>query len=373
MKWCNSCILPDTRPNLFVKEDGMCNACHNHKIKESIDWKLRENTFKKIVKNIKKVSFEYDCIIPVSGGKDSTWQTIKCLEYGLKPLAVTWKTPGRNIIGSQNLKNLISLGVDHIDYQINPSVESKFMVKTFRKFGSTAIPMHLAIFNIPLRIATRFKIPLIIWGENSAFEYGSTSGEDMGFELNQEWIKTYGVTNGTTAKDWIDNKLNKKDLAAYFGPSETELASINLKAIFLGYYFKWDPRKTKESAEEKGFKTQVAKSGLSFYKFADIDDDFISLHHWMKWYKFGFTRSFDNLSIEIRNKRISREKAIEIIKKEGENKPILDIEKFCKFSGISELEFNNIAESFRNKKIWKKNKQGKWFIPNFLIDKWLWV
>ncbi len=371
IKWCNSCILPDTRPNLYIKGDGICNACHNHKKKLNIDWVHREKIFKKIVERTKKKSSEYDCVIPVSGGKDSTWQTIKCLEYGLKPLAVTWKTPARTKIGEDNLKNLISLGVDHIDYQINPKIESSFMKKSFRKFGSTAIPMHLALFNIPLRMASRFKIPLIVWGENSAFEYGSKKKNDIGHKLDESWINTYGVTNGTTAIDWVDNELDKKSLTAYFGPSKKEINRFNSRAIFLGYYFQWDPKKIKKISEKKGFKKKSSPR-TGYYDFADIDDKFISIHHWMKWYKFGFTRSFDNLSLEIRNKRISRRKALEILRKEGDSLPKRDIMSFCKFTKMKESSFFSIADSFRNKSIWKR-KNGKWFIENFLIKDWKWI
>ena len=154
-------------------------------------------------------------MIPVSGGKDSTWQTAKCLEMGLKPLAITWKPPGRTNIGQRNLENLIRLGVDHIDYSIDPKVEAKFMLKAFTKFGSTAIPMHMALFNLPLSISTKFRIPLIIWGENSAFEYGNSKKDDIGFTLDSNWVKTYGVTQGTTAKDWIGIDLTKKELTPY--------------------------------------------------------------------------------------------------------------------------------------------------------------
>ena len=119
MKFCKSCILPDTRPNLIIDEDGICNACNFHKLKKKINWVERKKRLSKLVKDIKYNNKNgYDCIIPVSGGKDSTWQVVECLKLGLKPLAVTWKTPARTNIGQRNLDNLIQLGVDHIDYQI---------------------------------------------------------------------------------------------------------------------------------------------------------------------------------------------------------------------------------------------------------------
>jgi hypothetical protein len=185
MKWCQSCVLPDSRPNLRLGEDGICNACKTHQTKPQIDWEARELAFQQVVAHAKANAQGYDCLIPVSGGKDSTWQVAKSLEYGLTPLAVTWKTPARTAIGQQNLDNLIALGVDHIDYQINPQVEGRFMVKAFERFGSTAIPMHMALFNIPLNLAVRLQIPLVVWGENSAFEYGSQDEALMGFKLDR--------------------------------------------------------------------------------------------------------------------------------------------------------------------------------------------
>ena len=197
-------MLPDTRPGLKILDDGICNACHNAQKKcHHIDWDKRKQQFEAVVDSVKKQSVGYDCLIPVSGGKDSTWQVVTCLEYGLNPLAVTWKTPARTEIGQKNLDNLISLGVDHIDYQVNPKVEKKFMYQALVRYGSTAIPMHLALFNIPLKIAVKFDIPLIIWGENSAFEYGGTEDERRGFKLDGRWLKKRGITHGTTAHNWM--------------------------------------------------------------------------------------------------------------------------------------------------------------------------
>tara|TARA_B110000495_G_C22971056_1_gene569945 strand:+ start:110 stop:1225 length:1116 start_codon:yes stop_codon:yes gene_type:complete len=367
--WCNNCVLPNTRPNIKFDKNNYCNACANHSTKKDINWKNRFKELKIIVKNAKKISGDsnYDCLIPVSGGKDSTWQIVKCLELGLKPLAVTWKTPGRTNIGSENLKNLVNLGVDHIDWQINPKIESKFMLKTFKKAGSTAIPMHFSIFNIPLRIAVKFNIPYVIYGENSAFEYGNKDKSDLGLQLNNKWIKKYGVTQGTSVLDWSDQNLTKKELLSYDCPSDKELNKAGVKAIFLGHYLQWDPVLTKKIAVKNGFKFLNENKKTGFYSFADIDDDFISIHHWLKWYKFGFTRLFDNLSVEIRNNRLTRKQAIEIIKRDSNQPPKEDIKKFCKFVKISYKEFFKIAETHRNNTIWKKNKNNRWSLNNFLF------
>jgi len=371
VKYCVKCIIPDTRPNIVLDADGVCNACRAHARKRDIDCAEREHAFRGVVEFAKSRSKGYDCLIPVSGGKDSTWQVIRCLECGLNPLAVTWKTPARTKIGAQNLANLVSLGVDHVDYQVNPRVERKFMLRTFERYGSTAIPMHLAIFNIPLKLAIRLEIPLVVWGENSAFEYGTTDEALTGFRLDRRWLRTYGVTHGTTAADWAAVDLTVRELTPYFGPEDEEVEQAGVRAVFLGYYFAWDAATSLAVAQAHGFRASPSGPKTGFYDFADIDDDFISIHHHLKWYKFGFTRLFDNLSLEIRNGRLTREQAVEIVLEKGDQTPEADIEKFCAFVGITRERFFEIAERFRNPDIWVK-RNAKWIIPGFLVENWNW-
>lgn len=371
MRYCRRCIIPDTRPNITFDAEGVCDACRSHDRKAAIDWAVRAAAFRDVAEHAKARSRGYDCIVPVSGGKDSTWQVVTCLEHGLNPLAVTWKTPARTEVGRRNLENLVALGVDHIDYQINPKVERVFMVEAFEKYGSTAIPMHMALFAIPLKIAVRFEIPLVVWGENSAFEYGGSYDERTGFRLDAAWLRRYGVTHGTTAADWVSPALPAKALTPYVAPTERELEAAGVQAVFMGYYFEWDPQMTAAVARRHGFQTSgAARTGI--YEFADIDDDFISIHHYLKWYKFGFTRAYDNLSIEIRHGRMTRDEAIATLRARGDDTPREDIRTFCAFAGIPEARFYEIAERFRNRDIWVP-RDGTWTIDDFLIPDWSWT
>lgn len=372
MTYCVQCITPSTRPNIRFDERGVCNACAAHRLKPEIDWAAREAAFLDVVGHAKSRSRGYDCLVPVSGGKDSTWQIVTCLEYGLNPLAVTWKTPARTALGAANLDNLVSLGVDHIDYQVNPLVERKFMLAALERFGSTAIPMHMALFNIPLKIAARFDIPLVVWGENSAFEYGGPEDERYGFKLDGRWLQRYGVTHGTTAADWVSPALTERELTPYFGPADAELDAKGVLAVFLGYYFEWDPARTLDVARAHGFRSRPEGPKTGYYDYADIDDDFVSIHHYLKWYKFGFTRSFDNLSLEIRNGRLTRDAAVEWLRTRGDETPHDDIEKFCAFAGVSRARFFEVIERFRNPDVWTC-RNGHWEIPGFLVPGWRWT
>ena len=370
--YCKNCVLPSTRPNLYLDiKSNLCSVCKPIKLKrDKIDWSKRKKEFLKLAKKNKRKNNVYDCLIPVSGGKDSTWQVLTALKYKLKPLCVTWRSPARNQIGIKNLNNLINLGVDHIDFSIDPKIEKYFTLKSFKKFGNPLIPMHMALHAIAVRTAIEKNIKLIFWGENAADEYGGIK-KLMGKNMTNEWRKYYGVNNGTIINDWFDKKLNFKNSFPYKLPSSNEIRKNKIEEVFLGYFFKWDPKKIFNISKKFGFK-KLNKPKTGVYNFADIDDEFlITIHHYMKWYKFGFTRIWDNLSIEIRNGRISRANAIKKIIKIGNEDPKVEIEKFCRFLGITSFNFFKICNYHRNKKIWfKKNK--KWRIKNFLIQNWKW-
>lgn len=372
MRYCPRCVLPETRPHLWFDNQGNCN-CATRESKSQIDWPARERAFRDIAEWAKSKRKAYDCVIPVSGGKDSHWQVLKCLEYGLKALCVTWKTPARGELGARNLANLLELGVDHVDFQINPNVERRFILKTLEAAGSPAIPQHLAMHAIPLSFATRFQTPLVVWGENSAFEYGGGNAERQSFRMNSEWIRNCLATNGTLAEDWVSNELTREDLTPYVLPSDEELADTGVLAVFLGYYFSWDPTESYRVARAHGFQERIEGPKTGYYNFADIDDEFlVSIHHFLKWYKFGFTRHFDNLSVEIRNGRMSRDEAIRIIAESGDLTPHEDIERFCAYVGISKARFFRIIEKFRNLEIWTKRGR-KWVIDGFLVPDLEWA
>ena len=364
IQWCKNCILPNSRPNLTFNE-GVCSICSNNKL-EKKNLNKRKELLTKIIKYAKSNSIAYDCLIPVSGGKDSTWQVIKALELGLKPLTLTWKTPFRTNIGKKNLDNLVNLGVDHIDWTTNPEIEKKICLDSFVKTGSCAISMHSIIFNLPLQIANKFKIPLILWGENSAYEYGNEKNEIKNFILDKNWYKKFGVTNHYN----FNKILNKNKNNIFFTTAYNDgfvKKNKNIMSIFLGHFIGWDPLRVTKLVEKRGFK-KLQKPNVGFYNYADLDDDcLMPIHHWMKWYKFGFTRDFDNLSIEIRKGRITRSRALDFINKKNFKPPKLAIKKFCNYYGITLKNFFKIAEKFRNKKIWKKNKKGFYEIKNFLI------
>lgn len=371
MQYCTQCILPDTRPGISLDSDGVCTACHGHRDKEAaIDWAAREKAFLELVAQSKDRAESYDCIVPVSGGKDSWYQIVKAQELGLSVLAVTWKTPARTGIGQQNLDRMVeNLKVDHIDYTIAPDVERRFMKATFEDRGTTGLPMHMALFAIPIRLAVQFRIPLILWGENPQLEYGGSEIERLSNTLDADWLSKHGCLESTDADSWLGKEgLTEKDLLAYRVPTNPDYL---VQSVFLGAFYKWNSFENAKIAQDHGFEYAKEDLKTGTWDFADIDCDFISLHHFLKWYKFGFTRAFDTLSVQIRYGMISRDEAVAEIARQGFELPLADIQAFCAFQKKPETWFWDVCERFRNRDVWTRDGDT-WRIDDFLIEDWNW-
>ncbi len=371
VEYCQSCVLPNTRPGVSLNADGVCQGCINAAQRSRIDWKARASEFARLAENTRRQSTTYDCVIPVSGGKDSFWQVLTCLEHGLHPLCVTYAYPGRSPLGEQNLRSLVEIGVDHIDFRLNPRVERAFVDKAFRKTGISGLVSHMAIYSYPVRVALTRGIPLVVYGENSAWEYGTEDDRLMGSRVDRAWLASFGVTAGTTAEDWVDDELSATDLAPLTLPSDTELESTSTRAIFLGHYFRWDPKNSLRVAKAAGFQSRAEGPRVGHYDFVNIDDDMIGVHHHLKWHKFGVTRSWDTLSMEIRNGRLSRADAVRALRDLGDETPWDDIRVFCGYLGMSQDDYFRIAEGFRNEKLWSR-RDGRWVIDGFLVPDFPW-
>lgn len=367
IQYCTRCVTPSTRPKLSFNLKGVCSACTGAEEKKEINWKEREKELTSIFNKYKSKGNKYDCIVPVSGGKDSIYQVhvVKNV-YHLNPLCITFRTDSRTKIGEHNIQCLRNMGVDHIDFTPNPVGFKKLCRKTFEEVGDCSLADHLAIWGIIPRFAIAFKIPLVIWGENPDMEYGANKDERQVSRINRDWLKNQNILKGKKAEDWCDNNLKIGEIKSLVYPSEEELDELGYTPLFLGYYVPWDAKNNVEIAEKYGFKERK-RPIMGIYDYSDLDCMRIVIHHYFKWLKFGFNRVTDNASNEIRKGRMSREEAVRLVRERDGIKPPKEyIIYFCDYIGISEKHFWKIAEKFRNKDIWKKNDKGEWYIENWI-------
>ncbi|QOW63520.1 N-acetyl sugar amidotransferase [Campylobacter hepaticus] len=364
MKFCKKCVMPDTKPDLHFDEEGVCDACRSQEAKnQKINWKAREQEFLELVKKHKKHPV-YDCVIGVSGGKDSHFQTIKMLELGLNPLCVCFEPSVPTKIGRKNLKNLNKLGVDLIHIKRNPKVYKILAREGFVRTGDTEWQNHLGIFTSVVRTAVNFDIPLMIWGESPQIEYGGPASSKTRNTLDRTWLEEFGGLLGNRVSDMIGVQgLLEKDLYFYTYPSDEEIQKVGLTGLFLGYYLKWDYKVNLKVSQEHGFSTKDRPVETTYENFENLDCYSNHVHDYLKYCKYGFGRASDNACLDIRLGYISREQGVKLVNKYDGRVPHKAIKKYLKFSGFNQEEFQKIVDSFTNKKIFKRDEKG-----NFIRD-----
>tara|TARA_A100000164_G_C21910159_1_gene775211 strand:+ start:239 stop:1381 length:1143 start_codon:yes stop_codon:yes gene_type:complete len=361
--YCNNCIIPSTRPDIEINSDGICNACIAYENRKNIDWEKRKSELIQIAKKFKTNDY-WDCVVPVSGGKDSTYQTIKVLELGLKPLCVLSSTCQLSSLGRGNIENLKKLGVDLIEFSPNPTVRKKLNYIGLTVVGDIAWPEHVGIFTIPVSVAIKYQIPLIVWGENSQNEYGGPEEAQQKNILDRRWLEEFGGLIGLRVSDLSDiYGFRKKDLVPYFYPKAEILEKNTITGIFLGHYLQWNPIENASIAKDNGFKFYDQKVEGSFFEYENLDNLQHGIHDYFKFLKFGFARATDQLCISVRRGLIKRSRAIQIAKEIDGKFPWnylgVKLETVLKHIGMSFEEFESTADQFTNYKLFKTNKDGK--------------
>ena len=363
MRYCRKCLYPNTKPQLEFNDDEICSACTNNELKETIDWGNKRNEFKQILeKNRSKDGSTYDCIIPVSGGKDSTYQTYVIKEeFGLNPLVVNFHPLDQTDIGRKNLENLKKLGVDCLEFSPNPNIYVKLAKYGLTELGDFQWPEHIGIFTTPVQVAVKYKIPLIIWGENPQLEYGQTTDIDKETILDREWTEKNGgyFLEKIKPHDMTKYGFSMSDLKPYLYPSDDEIKKVGVTGIFLGTYLKWDIFKQLELVKTLGFSENDETKEGTYDKWENLDVYFTGFHDYFKFLKYGFGRTTDHTSIEIRYGRMNREKGIELVKMHEGKIPRRYLKEFLNAADITMNEFEDICDKFTNKELFQTDQNGK--------------
>jgi N-acetyl sugar amidotransferase len=363
-------LFPETKPDLAFNEDGVCSACTAAMNKNNgIDWVKREKEFYEIINHykLKNDQIGYDCLIPVSGGKDSTYQAYFMKEVcGLNPLCVCFETTNLTELGQRNIDNISKMGIDLIYFKKNYNVYKKMVVESFKRVGDEMWPNHIGIFTVPVNFAVKFNIPLIIWGENPQQEYGGPNLDSIkNTRLNRKWLEEFGGLLGNRIQDMIGvDGITEKDLTPYFYPSDEDIEKVGVTGLFLGSYFFWDARKQLEIVKKHGF--SVKNDGPvegTYTNYENLDEKMHGLHDYLKYVKYGFGRTTDHACIDIRNNRLSRKEGLELVKKFEGKYPHLSVNAFVEYSGLTKYEIDKIIDSYTNPLIFSQDDNG-----NFLKD-----
>ena len=362
--YCTKCLLPSTKPDLYFNDDGVCAACLSYESRTYIDWEAREKEFIEIVsKTNQNRRSGWDCIVPVSGGKDSTAQVLKMLELGFNPLCVTSTTCDLTPIGRENIQNIKNLGVDYVEFSPNPVVRRKLNRIGLEQVGDISWPEHVGIFTIPVRAAVQYKVPLIIWGENSQNEYGGPASDAANNVLTRKWLEEFGGLLGLRVSDMpAAFGISDRDILPYQYPTDSELQEVGVTGLFLGHYFPWDGLSNYLLAQAHGFKSFGKVIEGSIVDYENIDNYQTGIHDYFKFLKYGFGRATDIVSIHLRRGRMTRQQGLELIKMHDGKFPRTYLGKelgaILAPLGLSIKEFESICERFTNTSLFKTDSKG---------------
>ena len=347
-----------------MEADGVCGACRNYEQRKEVDWNQRKQELVAILERYRsKNNSNYDCIVPVSGGKDSTYQTIRMLELGMNPLCVTATTDKLSAIGRRNIENLKLQGVDFVEVTPNPLVRRRINRLALTQIGDISWPEHVAIFTIPIRIAVQFSVPLIVWGENSQNEYGGPASATSNNVLTRRWLEEFGGLLGLRVSDLIGQEdIETKHLIQYTYPSDEELARVGVTGIFLGYYLPWDGLANALFSQGHGFETYHTTVEGSIVNYENLDNVQTGIHDYFKFLKYGYGRATDLACMHIRRGRLSREDGLKLVRKHDGKFPWTylgtPIQEVLKELDMSIDEFTQVCDRFTNKKLFVCDSRG---------------
>lgn len=370
MKYCKRCVMPDTKPGITFDSDGVCSACRSVEIKHQIDWGARENSLRNLCNSIKGTNGNgYECIVPVSGGKDSSYQAYMMSKvYGLKTLCINVSAHLQTYEGIHNLNAMVeSLGVDLLKVNVRPSVQKKIRRHALFELGNPNYAEHHVVFAGVAKAALYYRAPLIVWGEDIAVEFGGNISDTSKNDGSAEDLINNDLFMSQDFDKFIDGRVPQNSLFFYDHPNKEEFSSLNIKSIYLGYYHWWDGFKHYEKAKEFGFMERRAGplSG-NFLAYDNIDEKLCELHIWFKFLKFGFWRPTDQACYQIWNSRMSRSEAVDIVRTKQYEFPFEYLPEFLEYHQITEQEFRFYEEKYRNLDIWKK-VNGQWRLRNELV------
>ncbi|MCX6938748.1 MAG: N-acetyl sugar amidotransferase [Verrucomicrobia bacterium] len=347
MKYCTHCLQPDTRPNSYFTPEGLCPACNYHRELQAVDWQERYEILEEFLQPYRRrpeAGPGFDCIIGVSGGKDSTRQALWARDkLGLRPLLVCLSYPPQQVTerGTDNISNLIELGFDTVISALAPETWRRMLREGFFRFTNWARATEQALISSVPQLAVRHKIPLILWGENPGLQLGDmkTLGR-TGYDGNN--LRFMNTVSGGGLGWMLEAGFRREELPRYLYPQPAEFDAAGIQIVYLGWFWKdWSIINNGLYACANGLEIRsdsVENTG-DLRGVASLDEDWVTLNQMIKYYKFGFGRVTDYANEEIRHGRMARARGIELVEHYDDACNPAYIESFCAFIDITVKAF----------------------------------
>lgn len=368
VKFCKNCTYPSSSAvPLEFNEEGICSGCLTSNEKSTIDWNRRKRLFENLLEEYKSQDHYYDCIIPVSGGKDSYWQIHLIKEYGLNPLLVTYHGNNYTETGLKNLFNMQKVfDADHIFFTPSIHLLKKLNRVCQRLMGDMNWHAHAGIFSYPIRVAVEKRVPLMIWGEHGFMDLGGMHSYKDLVEFTYRYrhehcMRGYEWYDIIEASKRYDDEIFEREMIQWKYPTDEQIEDVGVRGIYISNFFKWDANEHGPLMIEKyGFREAEVPFERTYRKMSNLDDMHENgIHDYMKWIKFGYGRATDHTSKDIRGGKITRDKGIQEVLRRDHIKS-QDLKRWLDYVEWDEDEFDHVADRFRDPNVWWiKNREWR--------------
>jgi N-acetyl sugar amidotransferase len=344
--------------------------------KKSMDWTPRKKELNELLAKHKSKGSDFDCIVPVSGGKDGSYvaYTLKH-KYGMNPLAITVRPALSLEIGDQNLSNFIKSGYNHIHLSPNPIILDRLNKYGFIEKGFPYYGWLIAIMTAVIKTAVNFKIPLLVYGEDGEIEYGGSTESKHKALYDINYMKRIYLEGGhekVFERIKQDGDISDEDLSFFKFPTDDEISEVGLSFTHWSYFEPWDSYRNYITAKEHCGLIEKDEGNLdTFTNFSQNDQALYALHAYLMYLKFGFGRATQDAGIEIRRGSMTREQALNLVKMYDNAYPSDLIDTYLDYYKMTKEEFDGVLDKYANRDLFEKI-DGIWepkFIPgqNFEI------
>jgi len=364
MRYCKRCLYPENHPlHITFDDEGVCSGCRVHEEKDILDWGLRAEKFKRICDHYRSTSGKnYDCIIPVSGARDSYFivHMVKNV-FKMNPLLVSYNKHYNTDIGIRNLAYLrIKFNCDYYQQTVSPQTVKKITRATMRKRGSIYWHCIAGQTVYPVQMAVQFKIPLIVWGAHQGVDQVGMFSHLDEVEMTRKYRKEHDLM-GLEAEDLVDELdfINENDIAPFVYPDDKEIEKVGVRGVYLNNYIRWDSKKQHEDMIRMyGYET--AAQTRTFDNYNDVDCfNYSDLHDYIKFLKWGYGKVNDHVAREIRLKRMTAHEGVDKIEAYLYKRPE-NLVRFLEWIGMTERAFNFVIDQYRNPGAWRRNERWEW-------------